>query len=138
MAFKITFTQIPYVIKSRGKKSILLNLVTEPVRFRTIFSEVMKLSSCVFLIKLRITPTVFTGIKGLFNSYVTLSRLYAKFHWLISHVQLSFQPLSVTVLPRVTDSLGDTAVPGRIYSPRAPTWHRGKVLTNSVRYVIIE
>ena len=30
--------------------------------------------------------------KGLFNDYVTLSCLCAKFHWLISHVQLSFQP----------------------------------------------
>ena len=29
--------------------------------------------------------------KGLFNNYVTLSCLYAKFRWLIFHVQLSFQ-----------------------------------------------
>ena len=28
--------------------------------------------------------------KGLFNNYVMLSCLYAKFHWLISHVQLKF------------------------------------------------
>ena len=27
--------------------------------------------------------------KGLLNNYVTL---YAKFHWLVSHIQLSFQP----------------------------------------------
>ena len=32
----------------------------------------------------------------LLNNYVTLSFLYVKFRWLISHVQLSFQPLSVT------------------------------------------
>ena len=29
--------------------------------------------------------------KGLFNSYVTQCCLYAKFRWLIFHVQLSFQ-----------------------------------------------
>ena len=31
--------------------------------------------------------------KGLFNNYVMRSCLNAKFRWLISHVQLSFQPL---------------------------------------------
>ena len=36
--------------------------------------------------------------KGLFNNYVTLSCLYAKFRWLISRVQLSPQPLSVNVI----------------------------------------
>ena len=38
-----------------------------------------------------------TNIKGLVNNYVTLSCLYAKFHWFIFHVQLSFQPLPVKV-----------------------------------------
>ena len=41
-----------------------------------------------------------------FNNSVTLSCLYAKFHWLISHVQLSFQPLSVNVLYRLADTRG--------------------------------
>ena len=41
----------------------------------------------------------------LFNKYVTLSCLYAKFRWLISHVQLSFQPLS----GRMADNRGKTA-----------------------------
>ena len=36
--------------------------------------------------------------------YVTISCLYVKFRWLISHVQRSFQPLSVNVLHRLTDS----------------------------------
>ena len=30
--------------------------------------------------------------------------MYAKFRWLISHVQFSFHPLSVTALPRLTDN----------------------------------
>ena len=55
---------------------------------------------------------------GLFNSYVTIK--YAKFHWLIAHVQFSFQGLSVYVIPRLTDSGGDTAVPVGIISIRAP------------------
>jgi hypothetical protein len=40
--------------------------------------------------------------------------LYAKFRWLISHVELSFQPQSVNVLRRLTDSGGDTTVPVQI------------------------
>ena len=39
-----------------------------------------------------ITITITTITMGLFNNRVTLSSLYAKFRWLISHVQLSFQP----------------------------------------------
>ena len=38
------------------------------------------------------------------RSEPTLSCLYAKFRWLISHVLLSFQPLSVNVLPHKSDS----------------------------------
>ena len=48
----------------------------------------------------------YSFIKGLYNNYGTLSCLYVKFHWLISHVQLSFQPLSVNVLHRLMDSRG--------------------------------
>ena len=44
------------------------------------------------------------GTKGLFNNYVTLSCLYANFHWLIPDVQLSLQPLSVNVLHQLTDN----------------------------------
>ena len=36
------------------------------------------------------------SIWSLCNNYVTLSCLYAKFHWLISHVQLRFQPRQLT------------------------------------------
>ena len=50
--------------------------------------------------------------------------MYAKFHWLLSHIQISFQLLLVNVLRRLPYSRGDTA--------RAPTCHRGKVLTNFV------
>ena len=46
----------------------------------------------------------------LFNYYVTLSCLYATFHWLIYRVQLSVQPLSTNVL-RLTDSRGDSTMP---------------------------
>ena len=48
--------------------------------------------------------------EGLLTNWVPLSCLYAKFRWLISHVQLSFQPLSVNVLRRLKDSRGDMAV----------------------------
>ena len=51
------------------------------------------------------------NIWGLYNNYITLSCLYAKFHWLISHVPLSFQPSLVNVR-RLRDSRRDTAVPG--------------------------
>ena len=37
-------------------------------------------------------------IKGLFNNYVKVSCLYAKFPWLISHDQVSFQSQSVNVM----------------------------------------
>ena len=46
---------------------------------------------------------------------MTLSCLYPKVCWLISHDQLSFhQPLLVNVLRRLSDSRGDMAVPVRI------------------------
>ena len=44
----------------------------------------------------------------------TCVRVYTKFHWLISHVQLSSQPQSVNILGRLTHSQGDTAVFVRI------------------------
>ena len=43
-------------------------------------------------------------VRGLFNNYLTLSCLYAQFRWLISHVQIRFQPLFVNVLHRLTDA----------------------------------
>ena len=55
---------------------------------------------------------------GLFNNHVTLGCLCAIFRWLISHVQLSFQPLLVNVLRRLSDSRGDTAVAVWILSLR--------------------
>ena len=51
---------------------------------------------------------------GLFYNYMTLSCLYPKFRWLISHDRLSFQPLLVNVFRRLSDSRGDMAVPVRI------------------------
>ena len=50
-------------------------------------------------------------VRGLLNNFVTLSWLYAKFRWLISRVQLTFQTPSLNVLHRLTDSRGYTAVP---------------------------
>ena len=51
--------------------------------------------SCVFIQIARIRKIlgIMKSYTGLFNNYVTLSCLYATFHWSISHVQLSFQPL---------------------------------------------
>ena len=40
--------------------------------------------------------------------------LYAKFRWLISHVQLSFQPLSVIVLRPQTDIRGTPGYPSAV------------------------
>ena len=50
--------------------------------------------------------------KGLFSNYVTLSCLYGRFRWVISHVQLSYQSSSVNVLRRLTDSRGDMVPEG--------------------------
>ena len=52
--------------------------------------------------------------------------MYEKFRWLISHVQLSFQPLLVNVLIRRTNSRGDTVVPE---AEVHPIW---------IRYVIVD
>ena len=68
--------------------------------------------------------------QGLFNNYITLSCFYAKFCWLISRVQLSFQPLSVNFIRRLTDSIGDTAAPVRIKSTQAPMGHRDSAPSN--------
>ena len=52
-----------------------------------------------------VKPSVNLSIyKSLFNNYVTLGCLYAKFRWLIFHVQLSFQPLSVNVFRHLRDT----------------------------------
>ena len=48
---------------------------------------------------------------GFLNKQSTWSCLYVKFRWLIFYVQLSFQPISL--LRRLRDSRGDTAVPVR-------------------------
>ena len=41
-------------------------------------------------------------------------------------MQLSFQPLSVNAIRRLSDSPGDTVVPVRVYSAWAPAVHRGR------------
>ena len=57
-----------------------------------------------FTQSLEVSSFIYMLHKGLVNDYVMLSCLYAKFRWLISHVQLSFQPQSVKVLRRLTES----------------------------------
>ena len=44
--------------------------------------------------KIRPMPSLVLFIWGVFNIYGMLSCLYAKFLWLTSHVQLSFQPIT--------------------------------------------
>ena len=75
-------------------------------------------------------------VRGLFNNYVMLSCLYPNFRWIISYIQLSFQPLSVNILcQRVTEG---TRTLAPVHADLTRRVNEAEVRPISYRYVIID